>query len=320
MNDQAKQLRQIIALGKKENYSSDMKVITVASGKGGVGKSNFSVNLSLALKEQKRKPIILDADFGLANVEIILGEHPKYNLSHLLNQECTMNELIVQSKYGLSFISGGSGVRTMNFLSPEQVDYISERLRELENDTDLLVIDTGAGINDIVLKFCRLANEIYIVVTPEPTSITDSYALIKTLVSGASMPIPIKIVVNKAESKEEAHHVFHKLRYVTKQFLNLDILYAGFVPYDDAVFAAVKAQVPIVIKDKKAKASVAYEQISKQLFSGRSVREEVKENWLSRFKNVFGRHEKSQNSEEYMKIKKEVSYTRTILYNRRLRK
>lgn len=290
MNDQAMQLREMIASGRRGGYGSDMKVITVASGKGGVGKSNFSVNLSLALKDQGRTPIILDADFGLANVEIILGEHPKYNLSHLLSHTCTMNDLVVDSKYGVSFISGGSGIKDMSFLAPDQLDYISENLKELEKQTDLLVIDTGAGINDIVLKFCKLANEIYVVVTPEPTSITDSYALIKTLVSEAKMRVPIKVVVNKAESKEEAHNVFHKLSYVAKQFLDTDILYAGFVPYDDAVFAAVKAQVPIVVKDKRARASIAYEQISKQLFSGRSVREDQKEGWLSRFKNVFSKY------------------------------
>ena len=232
----------LVRLNNKGNEpletNGNMKVITVASGKGGVGKSNLSVNLALALKELGKKPIILDADFGLANVEIILGERPKYNLSHLLNEQCEIKELVTQSKYDISFISGGSGIKEMLFLTPAQIEKVSRALASLEEVGDLLVVDTGAGINEIVLKFCKLAQEVYIVITPEPTSITDGYALIKTIASHMVEKVKINIIINKAVSKQEAVQVFQNLQGVAKAFLSLDIHYSGFVPYDEKLFMA----------------------------------------------------------------------------------
>ncbi|MDF2612670.1 MAG: Cobyrinic acid ac-diamide synthase [Clostridia bacterium] len=290
MNDQAQQLRQIVSSTKQvESKQSNMKIITIASGKGGVGKSNFTVNLSLCLKEHKKNPIILDADFGLANVEIILGERPKYNLAHLIREECKLNELITKSKYDISFISGGSGINEMMFLPASQIEAIGSSLVQLENMTDILLIDTGAGINDSVIKFCMLAHEVYIVVTPEPTSITDGYALIKTLKSDFTMQSKIKVVINKADSKEEAHEVFKKLYYVTKNFINSEIEYVGYIPYDEKVLSAVKSQVPIFAYDKKSKASTAYFQISKNILENnvQDFKAEEKVNWIHRFKKIF---------------------------------
>lgn len=289
MNDQAQILREMMFSHKTEESPSKgkMRVITVASGKGGVGKSNFSVNLALSLQEQSNKPIILDADFGLANVEIILGERPKYNLSHLIKGECEMKTLLTKSKYGISFISGGSGIKDMMFLPPKEIDMISKNLGELEELTDLLIIDTGAGINDVVVKFCMLAEEVYIVVTPEPTSITDSYALMKTLLAQPNIKTEIKVVVNKAISKEEAQQVFNKLAYVVENFLGASIGYVGFVPYDEKVFHAVKEQVPLYIYDKKAKASMAYAQIAKSISRQDTVEETEKGSWMRRIKKIF---------------------------------
>ncbi len=290
MNDQAQQLRNIVSSSRQtEDKKSNMKIITVASGKGGVGKSNFSVNLALCLKEQKKNPIILDADFGLANVEIILGERPKFNLAHLIRQECGLKDLITKSKYDVSFISGGSGINEMIFLPPHKIEQIGESLVQLEELTDTLLIDTGAGINDIVVKFCMLAQEVYVIVTPEPTSITDGYALIKTLKNDFTMKSKIKVVINKASSKEEAHQVFTKLYYVSKNFINAEIEYAGYIPYDEKVFHAVKSQVPIYIYDKKSKASAAYYQISKSISDskGEEVKLDEKTSWISKFKKIF---------------------------------
>lgn len=290
MNDQAEQLRRIMSSVKPtEDIKRNMKIITVASGKGGVGKSNFSVNFSLCLKAQGKIPILLDADFGLANVEIILGERPQYNLSHLIKSECELKDLVTQSKHGISFISGGSGINEMMFLSADKVEEISKSLMQLETMTDTLVIDMGAGINDIVVKFCMLAHEVYVIVTPEPTSITDGYALIKTLKSDFTMESKIKLVINKAESKEEAHQVFTKLYSVCKNFLKTEIEYAGYIPYDEKVLKAVKSQVPIWVYDKKSKASEAYYQISRSLLyeKGEPLKTDEKINWVSRFKKLF---------------------------------
>ena len=295
-HDQAQLLRQMVNGRLEEEPVSqqrDMHIITVASGKGGVGKSNFSVNLALALKGLGKNPIILDADFGLANVEVILGEHPKYNMSHLINGNCQIKDLVSKSKYGISFISGGSGIKDMSFLPSYQIADISHKLGQLNDVTDLLIIDTGAGINDIVVKFCNLAEQVYVVVTPEPTSITDSYALLKTLVSNFGLDSRVKLIINKADSQKEAHDVYRKLNYVCKQFLNFPVEYAGFVPYDDQLFRAVKEQVPIFKYNLHAKASMAYYQIAKAYLMelGEQVDNQLnrgKENWLSRFKRLFG--------------------------------
>ena len=297
-HDQAQLLRQMVN-GRLEEESvrkqRDMHIITVASGKGGVGKSNFSVNLALALKGLGKNPVILDADFGLANVEVILGEHPKYNMSHLINGDCQIKDLVSESKYGISFISGGSGIKDMSFLPSYKIADISHKLGQLNDITDLLIIDTGAGINDIVVKFCNLAEQVYVVVTPEPTSITDSYALLKTLVGNFGLESRVKLMINKADSQKEAHEVYRKLHYVCKQFLNFPVEYAGFVPYDDQLFRAVKEQVPIFKYNLHAKASMAYYQIAKAYLMelGEQVddllkKDREKENWLSRFKRLFG--------------------------------
>lgn len=291
MSDQAQLLRQMVNnMSVGENSEHTMHIITVASGKGGVGKSNFSVNLALALKSLGKNPIILDADFGLANVEIILGETPKYNLSHLIKGACEIESLITPSKHGISFISGGSGIKEMSFLSAAQINQISHQLSRLNDYTDILIIDTGAGINDIVVKFCNLADQVYVVVTPEPTSITDGYALMKTLITSFGLKAKLKLVINKAESQNEAHDVFNKLSYVCKNFIGYPIDYAGFIPYDDMLFKAVKQQVPIFAYAPHAKASSAYFQMAK-LYLGsigeKQVHTEVKENWISRFKRLF---------------------------------
>lgn len=290
MNDQAQGLRTLVASNMANEpleMNGNMKVITVASGKGGVGKSNLSVNLALALKELGKKPVILDADFGLANVEIILGERPKYNLSHLLNEQCGIRELVTQSKYDISFISGGSGIKEMLFLTPAQIEKVSRALASLEEVSDLLVVDTGAGINEIVLKFCKLAQEVYIVITPEPTSITDGYALIKTIASHMTEKVKVNIIINKAVSKQEAVQVFQNLQGVAKAFLNLEIHYGGFVPYDEKLFMAGKAQIPISVYDKKAKSSIAYKEIAKGICEMSTENEGARGHWLNRFKGLF---------------------------------
>lgn len=292
MSDQAQLLRQMV--NKKESShleNKQMQVITVASGKGGVGKSNFSVNLALALKELGKNPIILDADFGLANVEIILGEHPQYNLSHLINGQCQITDLVTMSQHGISFISGGSGIKDMNFLSNYQINQVSKQLDQLSSLADVLIIDTGAGINEIVVKFCELADQVYIVITPEPTAITDGYALLKTLISHFGLSSIVKLVINKTESQKEAHNVFNKLSYVCKSFLDFTVEYAGHIPYDEQLFKAVKEQVPILKYAPEAKSSRAYFQLAK-LYLGSlgeiTEKVQIKENWIAKFKRLFG--------------------------------
>ncbi len=298
MNDQASLLRKMMQNSEKKSMVSDegqktinnngMKIITVASGKGGVGKSNFSVNLGLAMQELGERCLLLDADFGLANIEIILGERPKYNMSHLINGQCELKDVVSISKYGIPFISGGSGIKDMNFLSGEQIDLISDKLAGLSRYTDTLIVDTGAGINDIVVKFCKLAEDIYIVVTPEPTSVTDGYALIKTLVSQFDVQVPIRIIINKATNQIEANESFNKLYFVSKEFLKVNLQYGGYIPYDESLFKSAIEQVPILKYNDKAKSSKAYSNIAKRIVGVESNGLNVSSNWINKFRKIFG--------------------------------
>ena len=279
MNDQAQALRNRIQ--KKET-----KIITVTSGKGGVGKSNFTSNIAIALKQQGKSPFILDADFGLANIEIILGARPKYSLANLIDHSCTMNELITYSPQEIPFISGGSGVKQMLFLEEEQITTIADELQKLEEMADVILIDTGAGINESILKFSQMADEVYVIVTPEPASITDAYALIKTLIKDFKMHPTIKLIINKADSKEEANDVYKKMVYVCQQFLKIQVGYGGYVPKDETVFDAVKKQEPVVSYAPNAKASQAYRGIAAQITGAPAAKGT---NWISRFKTLFTR-------------------------------
>lgn len=288
MNDQAQALRNmVLQKSPKESSPSNMKIITVTSGKGGVGKSNFSTNLALSLKQYGKSPVILDADFGLANVEILFGHRPKYNLAHLIKKECTFEEVLTENHYGVPFISGGSGVKEMLFLDQEQINHIALELKKLEKRTDMLLIDTGAGINDIVLKFCQIADEVYVIVTPEPASMTDAYALIKTIIKDFGLKPSFNIVVSKAIDRKEALDVYNKMAYVASQFLNLSIRYAGYIPYDPKLFEAVKYQQPVMKYDAKCPSSEAYKAIGRSILQIPQEENMQKINWLDKFKRVF---------------------------------
>lgn len=276
MNDQAAQLRQIIKdqpRGGNDNGLS-AKIITITSGKGGVGKSNTVVNIALCLKKLGKKVVILDADLGLANIEVLLGVIPKYNLSHVLNGDKNIEQVIEESEDGVKFISGGSGINELMFLNKEQITQFATNISELEKLVDFILIDTSAGITDAVLSFCRLAHEIIFITTPEPTSITDAYALIKTFQSNSNIELPsIKILVNKAETNNEAKQVYAKLSSVCKHFLNMDIEYLGHVLFDYNVMKAAKLQEPICKCYPKSSASEAYKNIAKTLIQLTPVKE-----------------------------------------------
>ncbi len=177
--DQADQLRKLVNKQKKVRKVS--RVITVTSGKGGVGKSTLTVNLAIQMSRMGKRVIILDADFGLANIEVMLGIRPTYNLADLMFRGKDLKEIITDGPEGIGFISGGSGIQELSRLTRDQVIYLVQKLYELDELADIILVDTGAGIADSVLEFVSASNEVLIVATPEPTSITDAYALLKTL-------------------------------------------------------------------------------------------------------------------------------------------
>ncbi|MBQ3792986.1 MAG: MinD/ParA family protein [Lachnospiraceae bacterium] len=266
--DQAEQLRNIIKA--KDIKRSLARVITVTSGKGGVGKSNTAINLAVQFKRMGQRVIILDADFGLANIEIMFGAVPKYNLCDLIYQGKNIKDIITWGPEEVGFISGGSGIAGMSNLSRDYLVYIIQNLAELDAIADIIIVDTGAGISDAVLEFLVASGEILLVTTPEPTSITDSYSLLKALSRHdrfAKDKTQIKVISNRVDSDEEGKNLYTKLNAVVSRYLKIPISYLGSVPQDNQLARAVMQQMPVSIQAPNSPAAVAYDRIAQRLMN-----------------------------------------------------
>lgn len=266
--DQAEQLRNIIKASEIAQNRPLARVITVTSGKGGVGKSNTAINLAIQFRKMGQKVIILDADFGLANIEIMFGAVPKHNLCDLIYQGKNIREIITWGPMEVGFISGGSGIAGLSNLSRDYLTYIIHNLAELDSIADIIIIDTGAGISDAVLEFLVASGEILLVTTPEPTSITDSYSLLKALNRHprfSSKESQIKVIANKVESQSEGQTLFNKLNAVVGRYLKLPIQYLGAIPRDNQLSKAVMQQMPVSIQSPSAKSVLEYEAIAAKL-------------------------------------------------------
>lgn len=261
--DQAENLRNII---KKQNVKpvKNSRVIAVTSGKGGVGKSSTSINLALQFKRLGKKVVILDADFGMANIEVMFGVIPKYNLSDLLFKEKEIKDIVCEGPEGVQFISGGSGIAKLVNLDNEQIRRLVNKMGDLEDIADVIIIDTGAGIAPSVMEFLVASPEILLVTTPEPTSITDSYALLKALSMNENFDktfTNIKMIANKVSSESEGRKVYDKLSVVVSKFLNVDIGFVGTVPHDKDITKAIMKQKPVSIMYPNSTASRHYQSI-----------------------------------------------------------
>ncbi len=267
--DQATALRNLVKSNNAANRPVS-RVITVTSGKGGVGKSNTSINLAIQFRKLGQRVIILDADFGLANIEIMFGAVPKHNLCDLIYQNKNIREIITWGPMEVGFISGGSGIAGMTNLSREYLTYIIQNLAELDAIADIIIVDTGAGISDAVLEFLVASGEMILVTTPEPTSITDSYSLLKALNAHNRFDrdyTQIKVMANKVESESEGQALFNKLNAVVVRYLGLNMSYLGSVPQDQQLVKAVMQQTPVSLQNPTAKSSVSYEQIAGKLMN-----------------------------------------------------
>lgn len=267
--DQAEQLRNIIKANSQHQRPLS-RVITVTSGKGGVGKSNTAINLAVQFKKMGQRVIILDADFGLANIEIMFGAVPKHNLCDLIYQGKNIREIITWGPMDIGFISGGSGIAGMSNLSRDYLNYIIQNLVELDEMADIIIVDTGAGISDAVLEFLVASGEILLVTTPEPTSITDSYSLLKALNRHSRYSreeSQIKVIANKVEDEAEGRDLFEKLDAVVTRYLKIPIIYLGMVPQDVQLAKAVMQQMPISIQNANSKSAVAYERLAAKLMN-----------------------------------------------------
>lgn len=238
-------------------------VLSVTSGKGGVGKTNLSVNLATALAAMDKRVVLVDADLGLANVDVILGLTPQKNLFHLFHEEASLRDILYPTEYGFSILPASSGMSEMLTLSTGQKLELLEAMGDLEDELDYLIVDTGAGINDNVLYFNLASQERLVVLTPEPTSLTDAYALIKLLKLTHGVE-HFKVCVNMAADQKAAREIFSCLYQACDRFLSgvsLDL--AGVVPRDQAVRKAVVAQKPFLLTEPQAPISIAVNQLAK---------------------------------------------------------
>ncbi|MCK9443589.1 MAG: MinD/ParA family protein [Tissierellaceae bacterium] len=251
MIDQAAKLRELMKT-KNDNYEIDLKnenmakVISVSSGKGGVGKTNFALNFAISLKRLGYDIVIIDSDIGLSNVEILSGVSLNYSMSDIVFSNKSIFEIMGEGPEGVKIISGGSGLKELNLLRDENFPRLIYEIEKLQSSYDFIVIDTGAGISNAVIDFIMTSNEVIIISTPDPTSLMDSYTLIKSIVSNGFTG-QINIVSNLVNNRHEGKEVFDKLSTTVNNFLRVQIKYFGYIEKDRIVSNAIRNQVPFII-------------------------------------------------------------------------
>ncbi len=289
--DQAEALRNAVKL-KKQADKPRARVITVTSGKGGVGKSNVAVNLAVQMRRQGKRVIVFDADFGLANVEVMFGAVPKHTLGDLIYHGKKISEIISEGPMGIGFISAGTGITGLNNLSQEQVAYMAGSLGELDELADVILIDTGAGISSYVLEFVLASEEVILVTTPDPSSLMDSYSLLKAIHKHPRFPEQerkIRVLANRVISVNEGRQVYEKLNSVVRKFLQGRIYYAGMIPQDTALEKAVRQQQPVSIYMPYSKSAKAFESVVSELLYYGQKQEKASRGISQLFAN-FWRH------------------------------
>lgn len=299
MQDQAASLRKLVE-NKKDSAAADSgtgaareapessaarpvpkegaRIIAVTSGKGGVGKSNLTVNLALAFLAEGKKTLVIDADLGMANVDVLLGTSSKYNLLNLLDEDVVLDDVILKGPYGLRYISGGSGMEQAGEFTPAERDLLEEKLTGCGELADVILIDTGAGIGRNVLDFILAADEVILVTTPEPTAMTDAYAVMKAYSMYAAKP-NMRLVVNRVYDEAEGLEVAEKLRKTAERFLHMEIQFLGAIYEDRTMIQAVRQQKPILEAYPDALAAKCIKAIARAMLYGEKVF--IKKGWKS---------------------------------------
>ena len=288
--DQAEQLR-ILKAGQQQSKPL-ARVIGVISGKGGVGKSNTSINLAIQFKKMGKRVVILDADFGLANIEIMFGAVPEHNLCDMIYQGKGIMDIITWGPMEVGFISGGSGIVGMSNLSRDYLNYIIQNLAQLDSIADIIIVDTGAGISDAVLEFLIASGEILLVTTPEPTSITDSYSLVKALYRHPKFDadtMKVKLIANRVQKESEGEILFNKLNAVIERYLKVPMTYLGYVPEDSQLPKSVMQQVPVSLHNPSAKSTAAYGRIAARLLDKEEAQRQPKRGMAAFFSHIITR-------------------------------
>lgn len=254
--DQAQGIRQM-------KSQHPVRVIAVTSGKGGVGKSNVTVNLAVTLAQGGERVMVMDADMGLANIDVLLGLSPGLNLSHVINGECSLEETIIDGPAGIKIVPASSGIAMMSDLTPAQNAGVIRSFSELTEPVDTLLIDTAAGISDSVVSYVRASREVIVVVCDEPASITDAYAMIKVMNRDYGVE-RFHVLANQAHGATQGRELYNKLARVSERFLDVTLDYLGCIPYDDCLKKAVQKQKSVVEAFPRSQAATAFKQIAKK--------------------------------------------------------
>jgi flagellar biosynthesis protein FlhG len=239
--------------------------IAIASGKGGVGKSNLAANLAVALGENGARVLLVDADLAQANLDLLLGVHPRFDLQHVLSGEKQPEDIVIKAAKGVRLVPASSGVPELAELDDYRRECLLRALGSLETDTDLVLLDLASGVSSTVTAFCHAADEVIIVTTPEMPAFSDAYALIK-LLHQQGRTRPPHLVVSMASSADEAEETAHRIRLVARRFLTLDIDFLGSVPFDPAVARAVRRQEPVLTAFPQSSAAAAYRELAGRLW------------------------------------------------------
>jgi flagellar biosynthesis protein FlhG len=262
MANEAIYLRQMM-----ENYKRPAKVLAITSGKGGVGKTNVAANLAICLAVSGKKVLLIDADMSLGNLDIVMGMHNKYNISHLLNGQRSIEEIIYTGPEGLGIICGASGLEDLANIDEFRRHRLLRELSRLQSDFDVIVIDTAAGISKLVVGFCLAADHVLLVTTPEATAMTDAYAMIKVLIINR-FARRISLIVNMASTVVEGKRTYRQIANVAKQFLNTHIYDAGVLLRDERLGCAVRMRKPVVLSYPKSRAATSLVALAAKLGTG----------------------------------------------------
>lgn len=255
----------------QDNENSGAVVLAITSGKGGVGKTNIAANLSVCMAADNQRVILIDADLGLGNLDVLMNIQPRYNLSHVVSGERTLEDITQIGPNGVEIICGGSGIETLANLNNFQRQRLLEEMQRLQDRSDMILIDTGAGIHSTVISFCLAADHTLVVTTPEPTAITDAYATIKVLAANHYSG-RISLLVNMAPSLIEGKKVYRQIADVASRFLNVGVYEAGVLCKDENLVQAVRRREPVVLASPKAAVSIALAAISNRLTKGTNLR------------------------------------------------
>lgn len=263
MLDQAEALRKLVNSEEQEQKNTSTKIITVTSGKGGVGKSNFVVNLAISLQNKGKKVLIFDADLGMGNDDVLMGLYPKYNIFDIIFNGLELEDIIIEGTNGVSLIPAGSALSKAQELSESEKKSFLGKLEVLDQ-YDYILMDTGAGVNKDVLSFIAASEELIIVTTPEPTSITDAYSLVKTT-DHYKLKTKAKIIINKAFTIEEGEETYNKFNRAVSRFLKIEVEYLGCILEDKKLVQSVRQQKPFIILYPNCDAAKGIENIAMKL-------------------------------------------------------